>query len=1552
MRTQPSRSFSPTAAARPRLQRALVVLLVALVVSAVSGCGDGVTDVVDDAGGDLLLDSEDYIGPAATDVSYIHELLPDSVGTDAVASDVEVTDVAQTDVVATDVVDTDTAATDATSTDATPLPDDCTADSDCKDPGVPCITARCVPANPGAAGSQKVCKLVLLPDSTPCSDGQSCTAGEWCQTGQCQGGKDVCACNTSSDCAGFEDGNPCNGTLYCDKTGEAPVCKVNPASVVTCEGVLGPCSASLCNPASGKCEVQNAPNGSECNDGDSCSVDDACQAGVCKGGVSICQCKTTADCGAFEDANLCNGKLYCDTTTFPFQCQINPASLVKCPTAFDTACQKNTCQPGSGQCAMVLSADATPCDDNNPCTTGDNCLQGQCKSGTNTCQCVKNADCAGYEDGNACNGSLFCNVTTSPPSCEINPATIVVCASANDTDCKQNQCDPLTGSCNIAAINENGACSDGNLCSVGDHCEQGSCVPAAETCECVSDSDCAPYEDGNACNGTLYCDKSAAPFRCRVNPATVVTCADGDDTACTQNRCDPTTGSCGMTAVHENGPCDADDFDCTAADSCKAGTCVAGTNVCSCESGPDCLPFEDANVCNGSLYCDKTQQPYLCQINPATTKTCPSVDDTECAANTCNPVDGSCVMTPRNGGDVCNADNNDCTVGDVCQAGICEVGTNICACQNDLDCAGADDGNLCNGTFFCNKAEQPFVCALNPATVVNCDKSSDTACVKNTCDAKTGDCDMAEVPDNTGCSDGNSCSVSDVCVAGSCKGTDICSCQTNADCAPFDDGNKCNGGLFCDTSALPYICKPDNLPVVCPNPTEPCLLATCKAATGLCETAADPVQNNKICNDGNPCTASSTCISGVCAGLTDTCNDNDECTFDVCIAGIGCENTQTPNAPCDDNEVCTKQDKCTGTSCVGVPVYCDDDEPCTDDYCASGLGCQYSPNNDLCDDGNACSTKDRCGDGSCEGFLLDCNDGNDCTEDGCEADSGCSQLPLDAVLCEDGDECTDFDTCDMGWCYGQDLCDDGNPCTTDICDSFGGCSSQPLSGIPCNDNNPCTIKESCNDGLCEGLDFCVDDNACTLNGCDPDTGCIVIPLLSGPCDDGDACTQDDACDLSSNCTGAVVTCDGSYCGQVCDPNSGCGPAVPCDDNRPCTIDSCDNLAGCVIVADTDGTPCGKVGGDLCYAGSCASCDRVSLRWNGMQDYDDRFHDGIGDTAGWVAVGESVPSGGGTRSGLITAVSPSGNVQWSDIVSDKGSAGLYAALPGAATVAVFGGIDNGQGDSGQGVILVYDRFSAAKLKSISYGVNGKTETFRSAVEVPGGWVVAGTIGSNMFNGDAVLVEITSTPSVEHELVIPSPAGSGDVRKVIAVPGKGWFIVGTVKSGGQKGWVIHVDENFQLVWEGYYQPPMTTDSQLTDIAWIDGKLLCVGATSIAGIRFPWFLRLDENGAEDANFYDIAYKGLGWTQVHYDGTGLVLAGIQQLEDTPDTVVRIQRIPVTSGPSWDRSVAYGDSQQAFGLIASSTGMAFAGSVRHGLGDSAAWLQEFDWLTGLTTCQ
>jgi hypothetical protein len=30
-------------------------------------------------------------------------------------------------------------------------------------------------------------------------------------------------------------------------------------------------------------------------------------------------------------------------------------------------------------------------------------------------------------------------------------------------------------------------------------------------------------------------------------------------------------------------------------------------------------------------------------------------------------------------------------------------GTNICSCAVDLDCAGQEDGNLCNGTLFCDK---------------------------------------------------------------------------------------------------------------------------------------------------------------------------------------------------------------------------------------------------------------------------------------------------------------------------------------------------------------------------------------------------------------------------------------------------------------------------------------------------------------------------------------------------------------------------------------------------------------------------------------------------------------------------------------------------------------------------------------------------------------------------------------------------------------------------------------------------------------------------------
>jgi hypothetical protein len=43
------------------------------------------------------------------------------------------------------------------------------------------------------------------------------------------------------------------------------------------------------------------------------------------------------------------------------------------------------------------------------------------------------------------------------------------------------------------------------------------------------------------------------------------------------------------------------------------------------------------------------------------------------------------------------------------------AGTNTCACTNDSDCAKSEDGNLCNGTLYCDKSVAgAFECKVNP----------------------------------------------------------------------------------------------------------------------------------------------------------------------------------------------------------------------------------------------------------------------------------------------------------------------------------------------------------------------------------------------------------------------------------------------------------------------------------------------------------------------------------------------------------------------------------------------------------------------------------------------------------------------------------------------------------------------------------------------------------------------------------------------------------------------------------------------------------------------
>lgn len=108
------------------------------------------------------------------------------------------------------------------------------------------------------------------------------------------------------------------------------------------------------------------------------------------------------------------------------------------------------------------------------------------------------------------------------------------------------------------------------------------------------------------------------------------------------------------------------------------------------------------------------------------------------------------------------------TEGDACDgAGSCVPGTWIC-CKDDLDCVDEDDGDLCNRTMFCNIATGE--CLVNPASVVNCAKTSDTQCKQAKCVPTTGTCALLPANEKLPCDDGDFWTDGDVCTAGDCQG--------------------------------------------------------------------------------------------------------------------------------------------------------------------------------------------------------------------------------------------------------------------------------------------------------------------------------------------------------------------------------------------------------------------------------------------------------------------------------------------------------------------------------------------------------------------------------------------------------------------------------------------------------------------------------------------------------------------------------------------------------------------------------------------------------------
>src|SRR5262249_38886419 len=125
-------------------------------------------------------------------------------------------------------------------------------------------------------------------------------------------------------CTPVDDGNPCTddvctdgvpahppsaagiscsaGAMRCDGQGACVEC----LATADCAGTDDACQTRAC--VKGKCSVDLAPPGAKCDDGDTCTVGDGCQAGVCVGGTQpFCIGGATCSGAGVCEAPACTG---------------------------------------------------------------------------------------------------------------------------------------------------------------------------------------------------------------------------------------------------------------------------------------------------------------------------------------------------------------------------------------------------------------------------------------------------------------------------------------------------------------------------------------------------------------------------------------------------------------------------------------------------------------------------------------------------------------------------------------------------------------------------------------------------------------------------------------------------------------------------------------------------------------------------------------------------------------------------------------------------------------------------------------------------------------------------------------------------------------------------------------------------------------------------------------------------------------------------------------------------------------------------------------------
>jgi hypothetical protein len=1060
---------------------------------------------------------------------------------------------------------------------------DC-ASSNCVD-GVCCDTActgTCTACN--VAGHVGTCSNLppYSPDTFPANtcaapsscdgnghcrknNGQTCTAGADCASGNCVDG--VC-CDTTCT-------TPC---LACNVTGHVGTCS-NVPSGQTDTNPANACVGNYACDGAGHCDKRD---GQTCVDGAECLTGN-CVDGYCCDTACTGTCKSCAIAGSLGTcANL------------PAWSPDNyPAGTCVSPSSCDGGggCKKNNgqaCSLGS-ECVSTNCVDGVCC--NSGCTT--TCYSCAVSGSVGTCTLVPNGQQDGYP-ANACTGSNACDGAGT--------------------------CRALGGqTCSLPSECLSGNCVDGYCCDTActDTCKGCNVLGSVGTCTNlpVWSPDNFPTDTcvGNfACDGSGHCEKQNGQTCTAGGECVSTNCVDGYccDTAC--------TGTCKSCAVAGNlGTCT--NLAAWVPDNYPANTCVApsscdGSGHCkknngqTCAAGGECV---STNCVDG--YCCDTACGATCKAcsvggSLGTCTNLPSGQADNFPTNACvgnYACDGSGNCEKRNG--------QTCTAGGECVSTNCVDG--VCC---DSACAGTCTAcnvsgsvgtcaNLPSGqtdTYPANACVAPYACDGGGA----CKKVLGTACagsgecLSNNCadgvccnSVCTGTCLACNLAGNVGtctnipawstdnnpagtCVSPNACDGS-----GICKKTNGVACGANGECL----SNNCVDGVCCSSAC-----------------TTACYSCSLTGSVGTC-TAIPAGQTDT--NPTNACVAPNACDGGGNCKKTlgQTCSVNGDCLSTNCVDSVCC------NSVCNGTCVACNLTGSVGT-CTNIPYGGHDTNPantCVDPRSCNGAGACLKNNGQSCSAGGECLSN-NCVDGVC------CN--SDCTAtcQGCAVAGSvgtCAFLPsgqqdnypTNACVgnfacdgsgnCEkqNGQACVSGSECVSGNCVDGVCCNTGCTPTCYACNlsgAVGTCTAIAFGQQDTYPANACTGQNACNgSGACKELDG---------QTCSSSSDCLHGHCVDGVCCDTDCTTTCKACNVASH----VGTCWNVPWGTADTyPTGACSGAYACDGALGCKKvlgQSCSVNGDCL-----SGACCGSTCVDLAANNShCGGCGQACTNANATGSY--------------------------------------------------------------------------------------------------------------------------------------------------------------------------------------------------------------------------------------------------------------------------------------------------------------------------------------------------------------